>query len=122
MDAGRMRRLLLMHQIPLTNSSITVRRAAFEAVTGFDEAMPRHQDRELLLRLALAHVVVLGDSADVAKYRERRSISHEHRGYIGERRLFPLPHRARHREGRKHRSLAGRGARMARLAQRAASA
>jgi glycosyltransferase involved in cell wall biosynthesis len=81
-DAGRMRRLLLLHQIPLTNSSITVRRAAFEEVAGFDEAMPRHQDRELLLRLALVHAVALGDSTDVTKYRERRSISHEHRGYI----------------------------------------
>jgi glycosyltransferase involved in cell wall biosynthesis len=81
-NAAQMRRLLLMHQIPLTNSAIAVRRAAFEAVGGFDEGMPRHQDRELLMRLARAHTVWLGASTDVTKYRARDSMSRNPHGYI----------------------------------------
>lgn len=76
------RRMLLEHLLPLTNSAITVRRGAFEAVGGYDEGMPRHQDRELLLRLATDHTICFGHATDVRKYRTRDSLSHDFDGYI----------------------------------------
>lgn len=81
-NAGDLRRQLLAHAFPLTNSAIAVRREAFEAVGGFDEAMPRHQDREFLLRLAKSHAIRFSDQADVEKHRSSRSISHAYDGYI----------------------------------------
>jgi glycosyltransferase involved in cell wall biosynthesis len=77
------RQMLLAHLIPLTNSAITVRRSAFEAIGGYDEAMPRHQDREFLMRMARAHSIRFGNGTDVEKHRGSRSISHEFDGYIG---------------------------------------
>lgn len=82
LDRAALRYALLAHVIPLTNSAITVRRAAFETVGGYDESMPRHQDRELLLRLAERHSIGLGETADVEKHRSAHSISHEFDGYI----------------------------------------
>lgn len=76
------RRMLLEHLLPLTNSAITVRRAAFEAIGGYDEGMPRHQDRELLLRLATDHTICFGHATDIRKYRTRDSVSHDFDGYI----------------------------------------
>jgi glycosyltransferase involved in cell wall biosynthesis len=77
------RRMLLAHLLPLTNSAITIRRAAFEAVGGYDESMRRHQDRELLLRVAAAgHSIRFGDATDVEKHRLDRSMSHDLDGYI----------------------------------------
>jgi glycosyltransferase involved in cell wall biosynthesis len=81
-DGPLVRHMLIAHLIPLTNSAITVRREAFDAVNGYDEGMPRHQDRELLLRLARHHVIWLGDTTDVDKHRLRNSLSHQHDGYI----------------------------------------
>jgi glycosyltransferase involved in cell wall biosynthesis len=81
-DRRALRYMLLAHMIPLTNSAITIRRAAFEAIGGYDESMPRHQDRELLLRLGLQHSIWLGDGIDVEKHRSSNSISHEFDGYI----------------------------------------
>lgn len=81
-DPARIGRLLLAHALPLTNSAITLRRSAFEDVGGYDERMPRHQDRELLLRLVREHAVWLGDQNDVEKHRVDRSLSHMHDGYI----------------------------------------
>jgi len=81
--SGReMRHMLLAHLVPLTNSAITVRRSAFDTVGGYDESMPRHQDREFLLRLARDHTIWLGDGTDVKKYRVARSLSHAYDGYI----------------------------------------
>ena len=74
--------MLLAHMVPLTNSAITIRRSAFDAIGGYDETMPRHQDRELLLRLTKAHSICLGEEVDVEKHRMTRSISHEYDGYI----------------------------------------
>lgn len=81
-DRSELRYMLLAHLIPLTNSAITIRRSAFEAVDGYDETMPRHQDRELLLRLARSHSIWLGDETDVEKHRMSRSLSHAFDGYI----------------------------------------
>lgn len=44
--------------------------------------MRRHQDRDLLLRLAESHSIWLGDDTDVEKHRMRQSISHSFDGYI----------------------------------------
>jgi glycosyltransferase involved in cell wall biosynthesis len=79
---SEIRHMLLAHLIPLTNSAITVRRSAFEAVGGYDEAMRRHQDRELLLRLAQTHAIQFGDETDVEKHRGSLSLSHDFDGYI----------------------------------------
>jgi glycosyltransferase involved in cell wall biosynthesis len=81
-DSEGLRRMLVAHLLPLTNSAITVRRAAFEAVGGYDEQMFRHQDRELLLRLAANHRIRFGAETDVRKYRGNSSISHDFDGYI----------------------------------------
>lgn len=81
-DNSDIRNLLLAHLIPLTNSAITIRRATFESIGGYDEAMPRHQDRELLLRVAQAHSIKFGDNLDVEKHRLKRSISRNYDGYI----------------------------------------
>jgi glycosyltransferase involved in cell wall biosynthesis len=81
-DPEAFRHMLIAHQIPLTNSTLTVRKAAFEAVGGFDETLRRHQDRELLVRLSRSHVVAMGGAVDVDKYRGTASISHNFEGYI----------------------------------------
>ena len=76
------RDLLLAHALPLTNSTLTVRRRAFNAVGGFDISLTRHQDRDILLRLATNHTVACGAATDVTKYRERSSMSHAFDGYV----------------------------------------
>ena len=81
-DGEKLRQLLLNHCIPLTNSTVTVRRSAFSAVGGYDPQLMRHQDREFLVRLARDHRIVLGSATDVLKYRTANSISHAHEGYI----------------------------------------
>jgi glycosyltransferase involved in cell wall biosynthesis len=81
-SASRIRRALLAHLIPLTNSAITLRRTAFESVNGYDECMPRHQDRELLLRLGGDHSIGFDNKFDIEKHRGDKSLSHEMDGYI----------------------------------------
>jgi glycosyltransferase involved in cell wall biosynthesis len=81
-DREKLRQLLLCHCIPLTNSTITVRRTAFAAIGGYDPDLRRHQDREFLIRLAKDHRIVFGNASDVLKYRTANSISHAHAGYI----------------------------------------
>ena len=81
-DRDRLRQLLLCHCVPLTNSTVTVRRAAFAEVGGYDPDLRRHQDRELLLRLARQHRIAFGAATDVLKYRSANSISRTHIGYI----------------------------------------
>lgn len=79
---AELRHFLISHRVPLTNSTVTVRREAFETVGGFDEALRRQQDRDLLLRLNERHRVVLGGTIDVHKFRGTASISHGFDGYI----------------------------------------
>lgn len=81
-DKTAIRHMLIAHQLPLTTSAIAVRRKAFEAIGGFDEALMRHQDRDLLLRLLENGSIAFGDATDVGKYRASASISHEYDGYI----------------------------------------
>ena len=81
-DREKLRQLLLSHCIPLTNSTVTVRRSAFAAVGGYDPELMRHQDREFLVRLAGDHRIAFGSATDVLKYRTANSISHAHAGYI----------------------------------------
>jgi glycosyltransferase involved in cell wall biosynthesis len=81
-DPAAFRHMLIAHQIPLTNSTVTVRKAAFVAVGGFDETLRRHQDRDLLVRLSRGHVVAMGAAVDVDKYRGTASISRNFEGYI----------------------------------------
>lgn len=81
-DPAEFRHMLIAHQIPLTNSTVTVRKAVFEAVGGFDETLRRHQDRDLLVRISRRHTVAMGRAVDVDKYRGVASISHNFEGYI----------------------------------------
>ena len=74
--------LLVSHAIPLTCSSIAVRRTALQEIGGFDNGLPRHQDRDLLLRLSARHTIVLGTGSDVVKYQSGDSISRNPVGYV----------------------------------------
>ncbi len=75
-------RLLVSHTIPLTNSAIAVRREALDAVGRFDPTLGRHQDRDLLLRLARHHLVALGTGLDVVKNQSRDSFSRSLDNYV----------------------------------------
>ena len=77
-----LRRLLLAHAIPLTCSAIVVRRPVFDRIGGFDPDLDRHQDRDLLLRLAHRHVVAFDPMVGVTKFQNRESFSRHPRGYI----------------------------------------
>ncbi len=68
-DAERLRQLLLCHCVPLTNSTVTIRRTAFVSVGGYDPNLKRHQDREFLVRLSRRHRIAFGNATDVIKYR-----------------------------------------------------
>ena len=81
-SAADIRRLLLAHRLPLTNSAITVRRRAWDAVAGHDEDLQLHDDRDFLLRLATSHQLCLGQATDVIKRRSPDSVSHRATGYI----------------------------------------
>lgn len=76
------RRLLLAHQLPLSNSAITVRREAWEAVRGHDQGLLLHDDRDFLLRLAVSHELCFGQATDLIKRRGPHSISHRAAGYV----------------------------------------
>ena len=76
------RDLLVAHVLPLTTSTLTVRRKVFNAVDGFNTSLTRHQDRDILLRLASKHIVAWGAATDVTKYFGRTSISHAFDGYV----------------------------------------
>ncbi len=75
-------RLLVSHTIPLTNSAIAVRRTALEAVGFFDATLARHQDRDLLLRLAEDHRLALGTGFDVVKNQSPDSFSRSLNNYV----------------------------------------
>jgi len=69
--------LLVTHAIPLTNSTISVRRAAFEAIGGYDRSLKRQQDRDFLLRLSARSRIYLGSGKDVLKTQSDDSISRQ---------------------------------------------
>jgi glycosyltransferase involved in cell wall biosynthesis len=82
LDGEALADLLVSHALPLTCSSIAARRAALREIGGFDDSLPRHQDRDLLLRLSARHTVALGTGTDVVKYQSEDSISRDPVGYI----------------------------------------
>lgn len=73
--------LMVTHAVPLTCSAIAVRRAAFEAVSGFDPELARQQDRDLLIRLARAHNLAIHTGTDVVKHQSADSLSRLAAGY-----------------------------------------
>jgi glycosyltransferase involved in cell wall biosynthesis len=81
-EAGELRHMLIAHQLGVTASVIAVRRQAFVAVGGFDERLPWHEDRDLLLRLLQRHRVQLSSSCDVHKFHSGRSVSRDFDGYV----------------------------------------
>jgi glycosyltransferase involved in cell wall biosynthesis len=48
-------RLCLLEEVPIKPSALTMRRAAFDAIGGFDESWSSSEDWEFLLRLAREH-------------------------------------------------------------------
>ena len=52
---AREMRLCLLEEVPIKPSALTLRRAAFDAVGGFDESWSSSEDWEFLLRLAREH-------------------------------------------------------------------
>jgi glycosyltransferase involved in cell wall biosynthesis len=76
-------RLLVSHTIPLTNSAVAARRSALEEIGFFDPTLARHQDRDLLLRLARAHIIALGTGLDVIKNQSKDSFSRSLDNYVG---------------------------------------
>ena len=76
------RHMLISHQLPLTNSTVTIRKDVFEMIGGFDEQLMRHQDRDLLLRVCDRHRLAFGVATDVHKFRGDGSISHDFEGYV----------------------------------------
>jgi hypothetical protein len=48
-------RLCLLEEVPIKPSALTLRRAAFDKMGGFDETWSSSEDWELLLRMARAH-------------------------------------------------------------------
>lgn len=81
-DRMALERALILHVVPLTCSSIALRRKAFEAVGGFDSGLIRQQDRDILLRLARKHAVALGTGYDVVKHQSADSLSRRAAGYV----------------------------------------
>jgi len=79
---GELVDLLVCHALPLTNSAVAMRRSAFEEIGGFDAELRRHQDRDILLRLARRHRVAIGTGADVVKHQSPDSFSRHAAGYI----------------------------------------
>jgi len=76
-DHNRLVSLLVTHAIPLTNSTISVRRAAFDAIGGYDRSLKRQQDRDFLLRLSANSRIYLGSGKDVLKTQSDDSISRQ---------------------------------------------
>jgi len=74
--------LLISHALPLTNSAVSVRREAFDAVGGYDPTLYRHQDRDLLLKLAKVHRIVLGTGRDLLKVQSPDSMSRQGPDYV----------------------------------------
>ena len=86
--------LLLAHALPLTCSAIAVRRQALTAVGGFDESLGRHQDRDLLMRLAARCRVAVGAGVDLVKYQRGDSFSRNARDYVAGLDAFAIRHPA----------------------------
>lgn len=76
-DHDKLVGLLITHAIPLTNSSVSVRRNAFDSIGGFDRTLNRQQDRDFLLRLSAKAKIFLGSAKDVLKTQSTDSISRQ---------------------------------------------
>lgn len=81
-DQHELRHLIICHRVPMTNSAVTMRAHAFKGIGGFDESLPRHQDRDLLLRVNEHYTLALGRATDVQKHRGSASISHTPKGFV----------------------------------------
>lgn len=82
MSGDALIRLLVSHALPLTTSALAIRRTAFLDVGGFDGDLRRHQDRDLILRLASRHKTAIGTGVDVIKHQSSDSISRDASGYV----------------------------------------
>ena len=75
---------LANHIIPITCSTISVRRNAFYRSGGFDQNLLRQQDRDFLLSLCMAYdYFYLSNDHSVLKYQYSDSISRNSLNYFG---------------------------------------
>jgi len=83
LDSETLESLLIAQTLAIAGSAITVRKAALDAIGGFDEGLWRLQDRDLLLRLAAAGygAEILGE-IDWVKHGSTDSISRQRGGYV----------------------------------------
>ena len=76
-------KLLVSHAIPITFSSISVRKSRFNAPNLLDRVMKQHDDRDFLLTQIANHAnIYLGNGQDVIKHQGSDSISRSHIGHI----------------------------------------
>ncbi|MBU2146147.1 MAG: glycosyltransferase [Alphaproteobacteria bacterium] len=82
-DARTLERSVFAQVTSIAGTAITVRRRAIEAVGLFDEGLWRLQDRDLLLRLAVAgYGAAILDEIDWIKHYSADSISRQRHGYV----------------------------------------
>lgn len=92
LGGARLTEALVGHAFAMTMSALVVRRAALERVGGFDEALPRQQDRDLMLRLAVDGRVAFLPEVSVEKRQQDRSVSRTQRGYTAGLALIAARH------------------------------
>ena len=79
----QLRDALVCHAIPITFSSIAVRRSLFNAMGGLDDRIERHQDRDFLLSvLSSRRTLRVCNSSDVVKHQSHDSFSRSGIGYM----------------------------------------
>ncbi|MBN8993894.1 MAG: glycosyltransferase family 2 protein [Rhizobiales bacterium] len=81
-DHDELERYLVAYCLYLGGSGITIRRAAFDAVGGFDETVLRMQDREFLLRVSRSRGAAVTSDVNWVKRRSPDSISHQPSGQL----------------------------------------
>jgi glycosyltransferase involved in cell wall biosynthesis len=80
--ATELEELLVMHGVFIAGSSITVRKRTLDRVGGFDPALMRMQDRDVLLRLSRHCGARLLAGVDWVKHPSADSISGNRQGYV----------------------------------------
>ena len=73
---------LFRHVLPITNSAVVAWRSTLDGIGNYDPRFIRHQDRDLLLRLADAGGVIWCSRIAVDKRQHAGSMSRLARGYI----------------------------------------
>jgi len=82
-EPSSLAKILALHAIPITCSTITIKRATFDKLGGFDENFSRHQDRDFLLDLlGKGYRISLSDSKSLIKVQNSTSFSRSPDNYF----------------------------------------